>query len=214
MQTIVLLIRHGHVEGIDQPSFRGRQHLALSTAGTRQVDQTAGLLARRYRLEAVFSSPLTRCITTAATIGRANGLAPQPEEDLIDIDYGEWQGRSHTDVLAQDGERARAWFADPANAAIPGGERLSAMSQRAVEAFNRIVGRHGGGTVAIVGHDTVNRAILLHALGLDLEHYPRLRQEPACVNVLLVGNDTIVASLNETAHLDAARQPKVLGGLR
>lgn len=214
MQTMIILVRHGHVDGIDQPRFRGRQHLALTAAGMRQVEHTAALIARRARLDAVYSSPLTRCITTATTIGNAQGLAPQPDEDLIDLDYGEWQGRSHDDVLAKDGERARAWFADPATAPIPGGESLHALSCRAISAFKRIVGRHGGGTVAIVGHDTVNRALLLHALGLGLDHYRRLRQDPACVNVLLSDEALQVASLNETAHLDMARPGNVFGARR
>ena len=214
MPTTILLIRHGHVEGIDRPTFRGRQHLALTAYGMHQVEATAALIARSGRLDAVFSSPLTRCITTAAAIARIDGLAPQPEEDLIDMDYGEWQGRLHTDVLAQDGERARAWFADPATASIPGGERLGDLSCRVLGAVDRIVGRHAGGTVAIVGHDTVNRVILLHALGLDLGHYRRIRQDPACLNVLSLGNETSVLSMNETAHLVMARPANVLASAR
>ena len=211
MRTTIVLVRHGHVEGIDQPRFRGRQHLALTTTGMRQVEQTAELIARRYRLDAVFSSPLTRCITTAAAIGRTHGLAPQPEEGLIDIDFGEWQGRTHEDVLAQDGERARAWFADPAAASVPGGETLESLSRRVIDAFERIIGRHRGGTVAIVGHDTTNRTLLLHALGLSLTHFLRLRQDPACLNVLLSNETVVLASLNETAHLDLGRPTNLLG---
>ena len=211
MSTTIVLVRHGHVDGIDQPRFRGRQHLALTAAGMRQVEQTAQLIAHRYRLDAVFSSPLTRCITTATAIGRAHGLAPQPEDDLIDIDFGEWQGRTHEDVLAQDGERVRAWFADPAAASVPGGETLESLSRRVIDAFERIIGRHRGGTVAIVGHDTTNRTLLLHALGLSLTHFLRLRQDPSCLNVLHSNETVVIASLNETAHLDLGRPTNLLG---
>lgn len=106
MRATVLLIRHGHVESIDQPSFRGRQHFALTAFGMHQVEATAALIARHYRLDVVFSSPLTPCVTMAATVGIADGLALPPQEDLIDMDYGEWQGRSHDDVLTKDGDRA------------------------------------------------------------------------------------------------------------
>ena len=214
MHTTIVLVRHGHVEGIDQPRFRGRQHFALTAAGMRQVEQTAALIARRTRLDAVFSSPLTRCITTAAAIGGVQNLPPQPEKDLIDIDFGEWQGRTVDDVLTNDGERARAWFAEPATAIVPGGETLAALSRRVVEAFDRIVDQHQGGTVVIVGHDTVNRTLLLHALNLGLENYSRIRQDPACVNIVLAGETLVVSSLNETAHLDMARTTNVFGSLR
>lgn len=214
MQTTIVLVRHGHVEGMDQPRFRGRQHFAPTAAGIREVEQTAALIARRTRLDAVFSSPLTRCITTATAIGNAQNLPPQPEQNLIDIDFGEWQGRTYDDVLTQDGERARAWFADPATAIVPSGETLAALSRRVVGALGRIIGQHQGGTVVIVGHDTVTRTLLLHALGLGLEHYGRIRQAPACVNVLLSSESLMVASLNETAHLDMARPINVFGASR
>lgn len=202
MHEMFILVRHGLVEGIEQPRFRGRQHLQLTPAGLKQVERSAAVIGQLHRPDAVVTSPLTRCITTAAVIGRATGLAPEPDEGLIDLDYGEWQGRLHSEVREQDRERAEAWFTSPATATVPGGETLRALSNRAVEAFERIVARSRGRTVVVVAHDTVNRVILLHVLGLPLERYTSLRQDPACLNMLQHDSGTwTVGSINETAYL-------------
>ncbi len=92
--TIVVLVRHGHVEGIDQPRFRGRMHLQLTAVGLRQAEQACEYVSMIAPcLRGIYSSPMTRCISTASIIGRPFGLAPNPEEGLTDLDYGAWQGR-------------------------------------------------------------------------------------------------------------------------
>lgn len=211
----VVLVRHGSVEGIEQPRFRGRQHLQLTGAGLREAERSAAVIARRHRPDLILTSPLTRCVTTGAVIGQALGLAPEPDEGLIDIDYGEWQGRLQSEVREADPKRAAAWFEDPATAPVPGGETLRELSERVVAAFERVAARIAGGTAVIVGHDTVNRVILLHALGLDLSHYWRLRQDPACLNVLWhEENGWVLHSLNETVHLLPSRSDAPMIGAR
>lgn len=208
MHETVFLVRHGHVEGIDMPHFRGRQHIPLTAAGDRQARQTAALLHRTARVDAVISSPLTRCITTAAAIGEVFGLTPTPDEGLIDRDYGDWQGRPLADVQLTDPARAAAWLADPA-ADIPNGERLAALAERVTTAFDRLVEQHAAQTVTMVAHDTVNRVILLRALGLGLDRYGTLEQSPGAVSQLRHdGARWVVLSMNETAHL----VPTLAGG--
>jgi broad specificity phosphatase PhoE len=64
----------------------------------------------------------------------------------------------------------------------------------------------GRADLALVGHDTVNRAILLHALGLPLSGYRRLGQGPCAINELdFSGDGFVVLSMNETSHLPPGR---------
>jgi probable phosphoglycerate mutase len=56
----------------------------------------------------------------------------------------------------------------------------------------------------LVGHDSVNRALLLELLEQPLSAYWRLAQEPCCINEIDVNEaGTRVRSINETQHLDA-----------
>ncbi len=205
MHEDVFLVRHGHVEGIDRPHFRGRQHLQLTAAGVQQAEQTAAYLHRVARIDLVVSSPLTRCVTTAAVIGQPLGLAPVPDEGLIDRDYGDWQGRSFDEVRTDDPAGAAAWQADP-TADIPNSEAMRALADRAGAAFDQLVAKHAGRCMVLVAHDTINRALLLRALGLGLDHYRCLRQSPGAVSRLQHdGERWVVESMNQTAHLIPAR---------
>ncbi|HYZ41819.1 MAG TPA: histidine phosphatase family protein, partial [Stellaceae bacterium] len=89
--TKIILVRHGHVEGISPERFRGRADLALTAAGRRQAEATARRIQATWTPVAVYTSPLSRCRATGEAIGRPFGLSPQPIEGLIDIDYGKWQ---------------------------------------------------------------------------------------------------------------------------
>ena len=201
--TTIILVRHGHVEGIDQPRFRGRMHLQLTAAGLNQAEQTSQYVARICpHPHRIYSSPMTRCITTASIIGRAAGLAPIPEEGFTDLDYGSWQGRLVAEVERESPVEVTMWFKSPQNATIPGGERLQAMSDRVLETLDNVLRTCAGQAAVIVGHDSVNRIVLMHALGVSLERYWHLSQAPGAVNKLLhEGGDWKVESLNETAHL-------------
>ena len=100
----------------------------------------------------------------------------------MDIDYGEWQGLTPDEVGRKWPEPLDTWYRAPHWAAIPGGESLQDVLARAVAALRDVIGRHPRETVVVVGHDSVNRVILLHALDLPLSRYRRLGQDPCAIN--------------------------------
>jgi phosphoserine phosphatase len=203
MRVTVIVVRHGHVEGIDIPRFRGRVHLSLAASGLQQAEQ-AGEYVRKLapHPSVIYTSPLTRCVTTAAIIGNPLGLAPVPREGLNDINYGSWQGRLVSDVTNEDPSTVAKWFKSPVEVEILGGETLLVLADRVRTTVGEIVSTNAGNAVVVVAHDSVNRTILLQALGLPLNHYWRLGQSPGAVNHLsYVDGEWTVESLNETAHL-------------
>ena len=70
--TRILLVRHGHVEGMSPERFRGRRDVDLSDLGARQAQATAQGIAARWQPAAIYTSPLRRCRQTAAAIGAAS----------------------------------------------------------------------------------------------------------------------------------------------
>jgi phosphoserine phosphatase len=200
--TKIILVRHGHVEGISPERFRGRADLLLTAEGHRQAEVTARRIQASWTPAAVYTSPLSRCRATGETIAKPFGLSPNPLEGLIDIDYGGWQGLTPDEVQTRWPERLEAWHRAPDWAAIPGGETLQAVLSRAVSALRHVIGRHPRDTVVLVAHDSVNRVILLHALQLPLARYWRLGQNPCAINELDFSEAGFtVRSLNETQHL-------------
>jgi probable phosphoglycerate mutase len=200
--TKIILVRHGHVEGISPERFRGRAELELTPEGRWQAEATARRIQASWTPAALYASPLSRCLTTAKAIGRPFGLTPAPVRGLMDIYYGEWQGLTPDEVGRKWPEALDTWQHAPHWAAIPGGESLQAVLTRAVAALRDVIGPHPSDTVVLVGHDSVNRVILLHALDLPLSRYRRLGQDPCAINEIdFSAGEFTVRSINETYHL-------------
>ena len=200
--TKILLVRHGHVEGISPERFRGRADLPLTVEGRRQAAATAQRIASGWRPVAVYSRPMGRCMATAAAIGQAVGLSPAAVAGLSDIDYGSWQGLTPDEARQHWAAEVDSWYRNPDWAAIPGGETLQDVLARTTAALRDAVRRHLRDTVVLVGHDSVNRVILLHALGLPLSRYWRIRQDPCAINEIDAdAGGFVIVSLNQTDHL-------------
>ena len=67
--TKIILVRHGHVQGISPERFRGRADLELTPEGRRQAEATARRIRAGWTAAALYASPLSRCLTTAEAIG-------------------------------------------------------------------------------------------------------------------------------------------------
>ncbi len=200
--TKLLILRHGHVAGIAPLRFRGRQELPLSPLGRRQAEALAREVEKRFRLDSVYTSPLERCRQTARALGRPFALEAQASDAFIDIDYGAWQGLSLEEARGRWPTEVDLWLDRPHLARIPGGETLAALFARCADGLESILRLHASGTIALVAHESVNRALLLYALELPLSRYWRLGQEPAAINELeYEGGSFSLRSLNETRHL-------------
>src|SRR5690242_17303055 len=127
----LLLVRHGHVEGMAPERFRGRHDIELSELGTRQAHATARRIAGQCHPAAIYSSPLRRCLQTAAAIGATcGGLATTVLEDLNDLHYGDWEWHTHEEVRARWPELFERWFASPHLVRFPRGESLQDLVAR------------------------------------------------------------------------------------
>ncbi len=202
MTTRIVLVRHGHVEGIAPPRFRGRIDLPLTELGLRQAAAARDDVAATARPVAVYTSPLSRCVRTGDIIGEPFGLTAKSVAQFTDIDYGSWQGRTLDEVQATDAAMLDVWLHSPTMAEIPSGESLHCVAARVAAVLRKILSKHPDDQILLVGHDTVNRVLLLHALELPLSRYWHIRQDPCAISVLEHGDGGwTVHSINETGHL-------------
>jgi probable phosphoglycerate mutase len=202
--TSILLVRHGHVAGITPERFRGRTELELTERGVSEAKLTALWIAQHRCPVALYTSPRKRCIDTGVAIAHQCKIAAHVLEELDDIDYGEWRWKSHDDVANRWPDLYRRWRTAPQLVRFPGGESLQDLGARAADALRIAIERHAGQALVLVAHDSVNRSLLLHALGLSESAYHRIEQEPCAINELSVDQDrTMVLSMNVTAHLGA-----------
>ncbi|MBN1137201.1 MAG: histidine phosphatase family protein [Anaerolineae bacterium] len=204
----IILIRHGRTawnmgEGQEE-RFRGLLDVPLADAGVVQAQATADRLARQP-LAAVYSSPLQRAFRTAEIIAAPHGLAAEALPGLTSMNYGEWAGQSHADVLRRWPELYSAWRRDPFSAQIPGGESIADLRDRAVAALRGAIDHHADGeTIVFVTHQVVTRVLACTLASLpdaahwqvrqDLCNLSRFDYDPATGAFVVVG-------LNDTCHI-------------
>lgn len=206
--TLILLTRHGHVDGIQPERFRGRADLALTELGQTQARLLAQRIASDWSPKAVYCSPLQRCVATGTAIARACGIELQPLSELNDLDYGKWQSRTYEEARAEAPELFASWLATPQRVGFPDGEALQDVAARTAGALRYVRQQHKTDTVVLVGHDSVNRVLLTQLLDMPLSSYWRFAQNPCCVNVIeMIGNSVQLQRLNDTGHLGSPQAP-------
>lgn len=205
----LILVRHGHVEGIRPEKFRGQSDLPLTKSGVAQAEATAAYLNDFPRVSAIYASPLSRCVDTATIIGTPQRIVPVPLPELIDINYGSWQGRIRDEISREEPARFHDWMTRPDLTIIPQADTLAEVQARLVRGLSLLRGRHEDQTVIAVGHDSSNRILLLTALELPLSRYWNIRQDPCCINAIeFDGDKCSVGRINETAHLHGLSEAK------
>ncbi|CAM5460079.1 Phosphoglyceromutase OS=Afipia felis OX=1035 GN=NCTC12722_02926 PE=4 SV=1 [Afipia felis] len=200
--TTILLVRHGHVEGIDPLRFRGQHPLPLTERGYEEAGLTARRIASAWHPSAVCTSPLERCVVTGARTAGLFGLEPVISEGLQDLNYGEWQWKTYEEVRERWPRLYGLWRTAPHLVRFPGGDSLQDIVLRTADVFRQMTEAFPDDTVVLVGHDSVNRALLLQLLDQPLSAYWKLAQDPCCINVIEFRKDVVrVVSVNDTSHL-------------
>ena len=201
--TKLILTRHGHVDGISPERFRGRMELPLTDVGLGEAGRTAAFIASTWTPVAIYSSPMQRCLMTAEAISRACGGAGIAVLDgLNDLDYGAWQWRTHEEAAATDPVLYGLWKSAPHLVRFPGGESLQDLVARTSNALRETLALHPADTVVLVGHDSVNRALLLQLLDQPLSAYWRFALDPCGVSELdIEGGQVSARRINEIGHL-------------
>lgn len=191
----LFLVRHGetvhNIAGIAQ----GWNDSELSMSGRLQVEALAKRIAGENP-DAIFSSPLQRALTTASAISRATGVEVRALDDLREMNYGRWEGRSFLEVRQQDDEIYRRWIADP-DWACPGGESHNDVLRRVTRAFEQI----DGGRVVVVTHGTAIRIGTTMLLNAPIAMARHLAIDNAAVSIFMRRGERFVLKLwNDTSH--------------
>lgn len=197
----LVLVRHGETDYNRADVFRGRVDLHLNRQGMQQALAAAKYLSG-LAFEAFYSSPLKRSMETAAAISAPHGGEPVPLERFIDVDYGEWSGKSVEEVREGWPEEFRLWVEDPGSVVFPGGEALAEVRGRLEEGLRSLAEEHSG-RVLLVGHKVINRLVVCIALGLPTSGIWRIEQSNGAINVISHGErGWVLTRLNDTTHLD------------
>ncbi|MCR5090796.1 MAG: histidine phosphatase family protein [Oscillospiraceae bacterium] len=192
----VYLIRHAHP---DFPAGAhvclGRTDMPLGTLGKMQ----GCLLGESFcgtALSTVFSSPLRRCLQTAAALG----MTAVPVPELAEQNMGVWDGLDFDEIRSGWPELYERRKDEPL-LVPPGAETLGEVQTRVLPAFHRCL-RESEGDIAIVAHASVVQAILAELCAVPLAESRKLRPDyTGCALLLDDGERTEAVKLNRLPEI-------------
>lgn len=182
--TTFLLIRHGENAWVKEHRLAGwTPGVQLNERGRTQAEQIAERLAH-LPIDAVYSSPLERCLETAEPLARRLGLPVQPLPAVGEVRYGAWQG-ANLHELAKLPEWRTVQHA-PSRFQFPDGEALRDVQARAVGALEQLAAEHPEGCLAVFSHADVIKLVLAHYMGMHLDQFQRLGVSTASLSVVVL----------------------------
>lgn len=201
LATRVLLVRHGETDWNTQTRLQGHSDIPLNARGRDQVRRLGQALAGQS-LDAVYSSDLQRAFDTARAMAEATGAPLQADPALRERGFGCFEGMTYAEIEARWPEDARRWRTrDPAFGPA-GGETLQGFHARCVQAAERLVARHPGGSIALVAHGGVLDSLYRAATRLALDAPRSWRMGNASLNRLLYsGSGFTLVGWDDDAHL-------------
>jgi len=200
--TRMLLLRHGQTELSVQRRYSGRGNPELTALGREQAANAARYLASRGGIAAVISSPLGRAKETAAAAADALGVPLTVDDDLIETDFGKWEGLTFSEASERDPQLHAQWLSDT-SVTPPEGESFDTVHHRVRRARNRIIAEYGGATVLVVSHVTPIKTLLRLALDAGPSLLYRLHLDLASLSIAEFYSDgpASVRLVNETSYL-------------
>ena len=174
MTTYIDVIRHG--EPVGGRRYRGYSvDDALTEKGWAQMRSS---VPETPEWQHIVSSPLKRCLEFSTELANDLQITMSIEDNLKEIGFGDWEGKTPEEILAQDSEALNRFYQDPVNNRPEGAEPLDTFSQRVWNAYLEIIENHRDKHILIVAHAGVARAITANILKMSLDDvYSRLRIE-------------------------------------
>ncbi|MGH8433661.1 MAG: alpha-ribazole phosphatase family protein [Pseudomonas sp.] len=158
------LLRHGETEL--GGGFRGSLDDALTANGWAQM---RAAVADAGPWDQIISSPLQRCAAFARELAEQRGVALQVENDLRELHFGAWEGRSAAALMETQAAELGLFWADPYAFTPPEGEPMLQFAERVLAATGRLAARFAGQRLLLVTHGGVMRLLLAQARGLPRE---------------------------------------------
>lgn len=200
--TRIYLIRHAQAEGNLYCRMNGWYNSILTETGKRQVAALAGRLAPLH-LDAVYSSPLARCTTTARAAYIPKRMPLQIELGLMEMGVGDWENVPYGELQVKEPELLGLFESGSPAFRVHGGESFAGMQQRMAGTLCRLAERNPDKTIACFSHGLVIRAALAWFLGYGAEGIPRVSHSGntgvSCLE--LEGREAAVRFMADCSHL-------------
>lgn len=222
--TRIILVRHGKSTYNQERRIQGRLDKSVLTEAGRAGASQVGDILSSIDFDAAYTSPLQRAKETAEIIlsRLTNPPQLQPTDKLMEIDLPLWEGMLRQDAIDQFPEAYQQWQKQPDKFSmkLPSAEGeiehfpVLAIFANARNFWQELVSRHREGTILVVGHNGINRALIATASEIAPSYYQSIQQSNCGISVINFGTSPAaneqtepkqkiavqLESLNLTAH--------------
>ncbi|MBL3593964.1 MAG: histidine phosphatase family protein [Synergistaceae bacterium] len=198
----LFIVRHGETDWNVAGRFQGQRDIALNGRGREQANLLADAL-EKVPFDRLWSSPLSRAFDTAQAVAERQKKAVDVEPGLTEISHGLWEGLQADEVERRwPGDLAR-WHETPHLLAMPEGESLLDVQNRALLALETIVAA-GGDQVLVAAHDAVIKVLLCAWLEMPLRCFWRFQVGNGSVSLVeRTARGWSIPLLGDACHLGA-----------
>lgn len=161
----LILIRHGESEANNDGILTGQGESRITQKGIYQAERAAEFLKSRYTpIDLIYSSPLSRALTTAKKIQEKLSIPVVTDDDLIEMHFGKWEGLHKDDLRTT--EEWDKYIKNPLKYRFPEGESCQIVRKRVEEFKNRVLSDDSWKNAVVVSHFTPILFFILLALGI------------------------------------------------
>lgn len=179
--TRFFIVRHGHTKGTEEHRYYGKTDMPLSRKGITQIKGIRKNL-RGCPVDYIYTSPSKRCLETAEILRK--GARIEIPSDIREIDFGDWEGLTLTQMHKKNPKKFNDWLSDFSNFRMPGGESVKSMIKRVDRFWRYVKNRHNEGNVLIVTHGGPAKVIVMRVLGLPMKNFWQLHISTGSVSVI------------------------------
>ncbi len=160
-KSTIYLLRHGETVWNTEQRLQGHLNSPLTQRGKQQAENNGARLksainGHPFRL---ISSPLGRCLDTAVIIGSVltRGIQIDQDSRLMELCYGDWEGRTKEEIETHDGDAFLARKVDRWNVSAPHGENYADVAERMTDWLQDLVEETG--IIVAVSHGCAGRIL-------------------------------------------------------
>lgn len=203
MKTKIYFVRHGETVWNTERRYQGWTDIELSDVGIKQAE----LLGERFKninIDKIYVSPLKRAIQTAEPISKVTGITPIITENFKEINFGEWEGGTVSELTEKYGETFTKFFENPPAHPFPGDGSFKNVEKRIIKGLEKIFNEDKEKNVVIVSHGGLLKIMCLYLMELSGDFYRKIWIDNASISLIEVNDKgkKLLRTLNDRAHLE------------
>ena len=195
------LIRHGETEWNKARRFQGWTDIELSSEGEEQA-KLLGERFKKIKVDEVYASPLKRAVATAMPIANVHGIKVITKEHFKEINFGEWEGMTATEISAKYGKDFDDFMIAPEKGIFPGDYSFDKVTDRIKIGLEEVLEEKADKNIVIVSHGGIIRLMIKYLMEFDCEWYNKTWIDNTAISLIEIRKyGKLMRVLNDSSHL-------------